>query len=222
MSPGKSIAIDGPVAAGKTVVGRQLADELNYRFLDTGTMYRAVTLVAQQRGIDLEDEAALEHLANSLDINLVQNAQDDRMVVDGQDITNYLRDPEVDRGVSLVSRVPGVRSAMVARQRAIAQEGPIVMVGRDIGTVVLPDAPVKVFLSASVEVRAKRRYNEMRDGGSDIEYETVLEDLQRRDEIDSKRTDSPLRPADDALQLETDDIEIEEVSDRILSLMKCK
>ncbi|MGH2541546.1 MAG: (d)CMP kinase [Ardenticatenaceae bacterium] len=217
----KTVAIDGPVAAGKTVVGREVARQLGCRFLDTGTMYRAVTLAALQRDVNLEDERALEELAHSLDIELVGAEDGDRLMVDGQDITQSLRTSEVERGVSLVARVRGVRSAMVRIQREMAGRGQIVMVGRDIGTVVLPDAPVKVFLNASVEVRARRRYNEMAQAGTEVEYEQVLADLQRRDRIDSERTDSPLRPADDAVQLFTDDMEIGEVSQRILSLVRC-
>ncbi len=217
----RSVAIDGPVAAGKTVVGRLVSRELGCRFLDTGTMYRAVTCVAQQRDMDLEDEDSLSALAHSLEMRLIPGNGGDRLVVNGEDLTDYLRSPEVERGVSLVSRIPGVRAAMVVRQRAMAEEGPIVMVGRDIGTVVLPDAPVKVFLNASVEVRARRRYEEMQQAGSTIAYERVLEDLVRRDKIDSERTDSPLRPAKDAVQLMTDDMEIEEVAQKILALIKC-
>ncbi len=203
------------------MVGRLVSRQLGCRFLDTGTMYRAVTWAAQQRNMDLEDEDTLSALAHSLDMRLIPGNGGDRLIVNGQDVTDYLRNPEVERGVSLVSRIPGVRAAMVVRQRAMADEGPIVMVGRDIGTVVLPDAPVKVFLNASVNVRARRRYDEMRQGGSTIEYERVLEDLIRRDKLDSERTDSPLRPAKDAVQLMTDDMEIEEVAQRILSLVRC-
>ncbi len=134
-------------------MGRLLAQRLGFRFLDTGAMYRAVTLAALRKGIDLADEAALTRLADSLELRLVPGDSGDRLLMDGEDVTDLLRQQKVERGVSLVARVPGVRAAMVRQQQAIAREGPVVMVGRDIGTVVLPDARVKVFLKASVDVR---------------------------------------------------------------------
>ncbi|MCS7207697.1 MAG: (d)CMP kinase, partial [Dehalococcoidia bacterium] len=154
------IALDGPVAAGKTAVGKALAQRLGWRFLDTGAMYRAVAWAAWQRGISPSDGDALTALANTLTIELV-NGPDPRWLVDGQDVTPFLRLPQVEAIVSQVSAVPGVRRALVARQRALAQEGNIIVAGRDIGTVVLPDAPLKVFLLASVETRAMRRWREL-------------------------------------------------------------
>lgn len=221
MSYPTSIAIDGPVASGKTAVGRLLARRLGCRFLDTGAMYRAVTLVALERATDLEDGDALTGLATSLDMRLTAGESGDRLVVDGQDVTDRLRDAEVERGVSLVARVPGVRSALVRQQRAIAREGPVVMVGRDIGTVVLPDAGVKVFLRASAEVRARRRYLELAAKGNAPDFRQVMDDLVRRDKIDSARDDSPLRPALDAIQIETDNMGIEEVVEKIISSARC-
>jgi cytidylate kinase len=215
-----SIAIDGPVAAGKTVVGKEVARRLGFRFLDTGAMYRAVTWAAIHRGIGMEDEAALSELAQSIEIRLVSCESGDRLFVDSKDITDDLRSLEVERDVSLAARVSGLRKALVEQQRAVARQGPIVMVGRDIGTVVLTDADVKVFLKASVEERARRRHQEELDRGIKSDYHQVLEYLARRDEIDSSRTDSPLRPADDATQINTDNLEVEEVVERILSLVE--
>ena len=214
------IAIDGPVASGKTVVGRLIAQRLGFRFLDTGIMYRAVTLVALNRGVEPGDDEALTGLAESLEMRLVPGEAGDRLVVDGEDVTDFLREPEVDRGVSQVSAVSGVRSALVEQQRAIAGEGSIVMLGRDIGTVVLPKADVKVFLTASVEVRARRRYRELQENGSDISYEQVASDLERRDRIDRERAASPLRPADDATQIDTDSLGVEEIAKRILAAVE--
>ena len=214
------IAIDGPVASGKTVVGRLAAQRLGCRFLDTGIMYRAVTWVALSRGVGLGDDEALAELATSLEMRLVPGEAGDRLLVDGEDVTDFLREPEVDRGVSQVSAVSGVRRALVEQQRAIASEGSIVMLGRDIGTVVLPDADVKVFLKASVEVRARRRYSELQEKGSDISYDQVASDLERRDRIDSERADSPLRPADDAIQIDTDSLSVEDIAERILAELK--
>lgn len=182
-------------------------------------MYRAVTWMAMQRGVNLDDAEALTRLASSLSIELVPGEASDRLLVNGQDVTEHLRRPEVERNVSLVAKVPGVREAMVKLQRAIARQDGIVMVGRDIGTVVLPNARVKVFLKASVEVRARRRYLELKEKGASLDYQQVLEDLQRRDKIDSERTDSPLKPADDAVQIQTDNLGIEEVAEKILSLV---
>ena len=206
-----TIAIDGPVASGKTVVGRELAVRLSCRFLDTGNMYRAVTLAALDRNIGLKDQRALQELAEGIEIRLVPVNGSDRLLVDSRDVTDLLRQREIDRGVSAVSAVSGVRRAMVPQQRAVADEGPIVMVGRDIGTVVLPDARVKVFLKASQQVRAQRRHMENTEKGLTTDLNQVTIDLKRRDKQDSEREDSPLRPADDALEIDTDSLSVEEV-----------
>ena len=216
--PGQaSIAIDGPVASGKTAVGRFLARRLGYRFLDTGTMYRAVTLVAIERGTNLENEESLTRVADSLVIKLGGDCSD-RLIVDEEDVTDRLRDADVERGVSLVARASGVRSELVRQQRSIAKEGPIVMVGRDIGTVVLPDASAKVYLEASPHVRARRRQAELESEGRAPDYQQLKQDILRRDAIDSQRADSPLRPADDAVWICTDDLSIQEVPEAILEI----
>ena len=222
MEDARSIAIDGPAASGKTSVGTLLARRLGYRFLDTGTMYRAVTLAAVKRGIDLQDEVALSALALVLEMQVVFRESGDRLLVDATDVTDGLRGPEIDRGVSLVARVSDVRTAMVRQQHAIARDGPIVMVGRDIGTVVLPAARVKVFLSASVEVRAQRRYKELHDLGQPPDYERLVDDITRRDKIDSERSDSPMKPDDDALVIETDTLGVDQVAKRIMSLVESR
>ena len=221
MSSPASIAIDGPVASGKTAVGRLVAERLGCRFLDTGAMYRGVTWAAIKRGIDLQDPDSLAKLASELEITIVPSKAGDRLVMDGEDVTEHLRSPQVEQGVSLVASISGVRSAMVSQQRSLAKERSIVMVGRDIGTVVLPDAPVKVFLKASVDVRARRRFRELVAQGSLPDYQQVVDDLARRDKIDSERTDSPLRPAEGALQIDTDRLEIDEVVEKVLSVVGC-
>ncbi len=220
MGAALAVAIDGPVAAGKTVVGTLVARRLGYRFLDTGSMYRAVTCVAIDRGIDLNDAPLLSTLANAVDLRLESTNGGERLTADGRDLTGELRTAEVERGVSLVARVSGVRRALVSQQRRIAEDGRIVMAGRDIGTVVLPDAPVKVYLNASAEVRARRRHEDLVAQGTDAEPDQVLNDLARRDKIDSERSDSPLRPAADAITIDTDDQGIEQLADRILDLVK--
>ena len=209
-----AVAIDGPAASGKSVIGREVARRLGIRFLDTGIMYRAVTWASIRRGIDSGRERELASVAACSEIRLVTVCEDDRLLLDGDDITDYLRRREVDAAVSAVSAVSGVRRALVAQQRAIAADGPIVMCGRDIGTVVLPDACVKVFLTATTEVRARRRAAEKTENA---DYEKIMDELTRRDRIDSEREDSPLRPAKDAITIATDDMTIEEVVQAILS-----
>ncbi len=211
MSASIAIAIDGPVASGKTAVGREVARRLGCRFLDTGGTYRAVTLEALRLEVDLGHESRLSDLAEHMDIELVGGPDGDRLFVGGVDVTDELRSPAVDRAVSKVSAVSGVRAAVVPQQRRIATQGPIVMVGRDIGTVVLRDARVKVYLDASPEVRAERRCHEMEQSGQSPKLERVLEDLLRRDKIDSERDDSPLMPADDALIIDTGSLGLEQV-----------
>ena len=214
------MAIDGPAASGKTVVGKELARRLDIRFLDTGTMYRAVTWASIRHDIHPDRADDLSALASRADMGLVAVAGDDRLLLDGEDITDSLRLPEVDANVSAVSAISGVRRALVAQQRAIAAGGAIVMCGRDIGTVVLPDASVKVFLTASAEVRAARRVEDMRQGQERVDYDKVLDALRRRDEIDSARDDSPLRPAADATIIHSDNMTIEEVVTEILSKVR--
>ena len=214
-----AIAIDGPVASGKSAVGSRVAHELGYRFVDTGGMYRAVTVAALDRRIDLHDEEALGRLAESISLQVEpQAAGPDRVLADGVDLTELLRTAEVGEAVSLVSRVPRVREAMVRLQRELAAAGEIVMAGRDIGTVVLPDAPLKLYLDASPEERVRRRHDELLAAGESASYDDVREELALRDAIDSRRAASPLRPAEDAVHIDTDHLSLDEVVARILEL----
>ena len=222
MTRPRVIAIDGPVAAGKTTVGRLLARKLRYRFVDTGVMYRAVTWLALQRKVDLDDASGLSNLARHARIELkpaTRPASGRAMVVDGQDVTARLRLPRVERAVSIVSRVRGVRTALVRLQRRMADDGGVVMVGRDIGTVVLPHADIKVYLRASPEERARRRSLEVREAGHAASYETILRDIQRRDRLDSERAVSPLRRAPDARVVNTDGLTLEQVVAEILEMV---
>ncbi len=214
-----TIAIDGPVASGKTTVGKLVARKLDCRFLDTGWMYRAVSYIGLSRGLDIADEDDMTRLAEYITMWLKASKEGERLLVDGEDITDHLREPQVERGVSVVAAIPGVRVALVRQQRAIAADGPIVMVGRDIGTVVLWNARVKVFLNASAEVRARRRHEERKNSPGSPRYDEVLEDLIRRDTMDSERADSPLRPAEDAVIMDTDDMAISEVARSIVELV---
>ena len=213
------IAIDGPVAAGKTAVGRELARNLGFAYLDTGIMYRAITWLALHSGIPVEDEASLGELARTNPVDVVGD-EGNRVSMAGHSLGPELRDSSVDGNVSAVSKAPAVRKALVAQQRQTAAEGKIVMIGRDIGTVVLPDADLKVFLTASPENRARRRWREMRDLGQSVELETVLSETLARDEIDSSRDDSPLKPAKDAWKLNTDGLNIEQVVRKIVARAK--
>jgi cytidylate kinase len=210
-----TITIDGPAASGKSTIGELLARHLGYLYFDTGVMYRAVTWAALSRGVPIEDEAAVTALAEQLRIDVLPpNTGDGRqytVLADGVDVTWAIRAPEVDANVSPVSAYPGVRRALVAQQRRVAAGGRVVMTGRDIGTVVLPDADLKLYLDASVEERARRRWREVRARGEGTGYEAVVASMRRRDRIDSHRAVSPLRAADDAVVVDTTDLSIEEV-----------
>jgi cytidylate kinase len=214
------IAIDGPVASGKTAVGRGIARKLGMRFLDTGIMYRAVTWIALDRNMHIGDEDQLSILAESVRMTLVTGDSEDRLFLDEMDVTDHLRVATVERHVSAVASVARVRLALVERQRDIAKQGPVVMVGRDIGTVVLPNAEFKAFLDASVDVRAQRRHSEMVAKGLESNLEQVKADLARRDKLDTDRDNSPLRAAEDAAVINTDDLGLEEVIIKILKLME--
>lgn len=210
-----TIAIDGPVAVGKNAIGSLLAQRLGYRFLDTGAMYRALTWLALELGIDLADEKALEELAFGANIELAAEA----VMVADRDVTGDIRGEEVERGVSLVAKVAGVRRALVTKQRQMAQGGQVVVAGRDIGTVVLPHAELKLYLAASAEERAHRRYLELVQRGEEANYEQVLAELKRRDKIDSERALAPLQPAPDAKVIDTDGLNIEQVLAEIMGII---
>lgn len=218
------IAIDGPAASGKSTLGKKLADELGYLFFDTGVMYRAVTWVALENHISLDDESAITRLAEITDIDVRPSSQADGrncdIMADGRDITWKIRRPEVDANVSQVSAYPGVRKALTAQQRRIGLRGEVVMVGRDIGTVVLPDADVKIYLDASTEERARRRYEESLTRGEDVQFEDILDTMRKRDRIDSTREVAPLRKAEDAVVLDSDNMSAEQVLRAVLQILK--
>lgn len=220
MSIPKNIAIDGPAASGKSTLGEKLAERLGYLYFDTGIMYRAVTLAALQVFSSVADEAAVTDLANRLQIDVrppsVPDGRKSDVLLDGKDITWAIRRTEVDSNVSQVSAYPGVRKAMTEQQRRIGQRGQVVMVGRDIGTVVMPDAELKIYLDASVEERARRRFSELEQRSEEVTYEDILSAMRRRDKVDSTRAVAPLRPADDAIILNTDGLNIEEVLQRVI------
>lgn len=198
-------------------MGLSLARSLRYRLVDTGMMYRAVTWLALERGLDLANEDQLVSLAEASRIELGQPTESGAATIriDGLEITDKLRSPEVDRNVSLVSRVAGVRTAMVKRQRELAREGRLIMLGRDIGSVVLTDAPVKIYLDASAEERARRRFLELQAAGSERPEDEILRELQQRDEMDQQRHVSPLKPAPDAIVIDTTGLTLDEVIERV-------
>lgn len=224
MPVAKTIAIDGPAASGKTTLGKRLADELGYLFFDTGVMYRALTWAVLQQRLDLNDESAVSDLARSIEIDIRAPSQPDSrnsdILVDGKDVTWEIRQPDVEAHVSQVSAYPGVRHALSAQQRRIGQRGHVVMVGRDIGTVVMPDADVKIYLEASLEERARRRYTELLQRGQPADLQEILKAMRKRDEIDSTREVAPLRPADDAVILDSDQLDAEQVYIQALDLVR--
>ncbi len=213
------IAIDGPVAVGKSSVGLRLAKRLGYIFFDTGMIYRAFTWKVLKSGISPEDEQRLRKLATTTKFDFIPSKQGALSVlVDGENVSSELLSPEIEELVALIAKVAGVRQAMVSEQRRLAKRGGVVMAGRDIGTVVLPWAELKIFLTASTEVRAKRRYKELVKRGENSSLEIVLADLRRRDEMDINRSISPLKPAEDAIIINTEVLSLERVVDRIYTL----
>jgi cytidylate kinase len=217
------IAIDGPAGVGKSTIGRLLAERLGYLYFDTGVMYRAVTLEALRRELATDDANALTTLAEALRIDVVPaNVDDGRLytvLVDGRDVTWELRRPEVEAAVSPISAVPGVRLALRDEQRRVAAQGRIVMVGRDIGTVILPDADLKLFVDATVEERARRRYRECLMRGEEVTYEDILASVRDRDRLDRNKPISPLVPAEDAIIVETTGFSVDEVLDQVMTIV---
>lgn len=220
------VAIDGPSGAGKSTVAKAVAKELGFSCLDTGAMYRAIAWQALQNGVSLDDEAALGEIARTYDIAFGHVEGDPvpkRVFIGDAEVTDAIRTAEIDRAVSPTSAAPSVRAALLDQQRRIGNGGDYVVEGRDIGTVVFPDAAVKVFLTASDEERAHRRVRQNVDRGiGSIDYEEVLADLRRRDAADSSRATAPLRAADDAVQIDSTSHYIEEVIDQICALAREK
>jgi CMP/dCMP kinase len=218
-----AIAIDGPAASGKTTIGKMLAEALGYLLLDTGSMYRAATLAVLQKGIDPADEAAVAAVTRDLNLEIrpASSESDGRLytvLIDGQDVTWELRAPAVDANVSQVSAYAEVRRVLVQQQRDIARRYHVVMVGRDIGTVVLPEAELKLYISASAEERAGRRCRERQSQGITSDYHNILADVIRRDRLDSSRAHSPMRAAADAILIDSTGRSPEAILEQILSL----
>ncbi len=220
------IAIDGPAASGKSTIGALVAERLGYLYFDTGVMYRAVTSVALAERVAIDDERAVTKLAGRIHIDFqppeIPDGRQFTVIADGRDITWAIRDKSVDANVSPVSAYPGVRRAMTAQQRRIGLRGRVVMVGRDIGTVVLPEADLKIYLDAIEEERARRRWRERIERGEQVEFAEVLKQIRRRDEIDSSRSVAPLKKAEDAVYLDSTGLSISQVLERVMEIIAAR
>ncbi|ELK45354.1 (d)CMP kinase [Halobacillus sp. ACCC02827] len=217
-----TIAIDGPAAAGKSTVAKKVAEELSFIYVDTGAMYRALTWKALKHKVSLEDEEALTALLKETELNLIQSPDGQRVILDGKDVSDDIRTDEVTNQVSIAAKHRLVREEMVRRQQELVKDRGVVMDGRDIGTHVLPQAEVKVFMIASVEERAERRHKENLKKGFQSDLQQLKEDIRKRDEIDSNREIAPLVKAADAVEVDTTSMDIEEVVSRILDIVKEK
>ncbi|MEQ6376208.1 (d)CMP kinase [Bacillaceae bacterium S4-13-58] len=217
-----AIAIDGPAAAGKSTVAKLLARELHYTYIDTGAMYRALTKKAMDEKVDLEDEKKLTDVLKNTTIELVHGENNQLVFVDGTDVSEEIRNPTISNSVSIVAQHENVRKEMVKRQKALAEKRGVVMDGRDIGTHVIPNAEVKIFLIASVEERAERRYKEDIQKGYQVNLEIIQKEIRERDRFDSQRKIAPLTKAEDAVEVDTTSKSIEEVKDEILNIVKSK
>lgn len=205
-----AIAIDGPAGAGKSTIAKAAARKLGYIYVDTGAMYRAIGLYALRSGISVTDTDEVISLLDEIKLSLARNEQGEQLVIlNGEDVSGLIRTEEVSMAASKVSAVPKVREFLLSLQRDMAESNNVIMDGRDIGTVVLPDAKVKIFLTASAEIRARRRYDELIAKGQEADYETVLRDVKQRDENDMNRPIAPLKPAEDSILVDTSDIDLE-------------
>lgn len=215
-----NIAIDGPASAGKSTIAKKIAARLGLIYLDTGAMYRVLTLAGIRGKLNLENESSLLDLLNETQISFDQSKGEQKVFLNGEDVTEAIRSLDVTQNVSLVSSHEKVRAEMVARQQKIAQDGGIVMDGRDIGTVVLPNADLKIYLVASAEERALRRYRESIEKGMDVSLEKLTEDMKARDHYDMNREASPLRKAEDAVELDSTKLSIDEVVETVLEMVE--
>ncbi|WP_137817990.1 (d)CMP kinase [Pseudomonas sp. 2FG] len=213
------IAIDGPSGSGKGTVAGLLAKKLGWSLLDSGALYRLLAFAARNHGVDLTNEEAMKVLAAHLDVQFIAatNAQPQRIILEGEEVTDAIRNEQVGAGASQVAALPAVRDALLQRQRAFLEAPGLVADGRDMGTVVFPEAPLKIFLTASAEERARRRYLQLKAKGDDVNLTSLLDEIRARDERDTQRAVAPLKPAPDAIQLDSTELSIEQVLERILS-----
>ena len=217
-----NVAIDGPAGAGKSTVAKAAAKELGYIYVDTGALYRAVGVFALRLGVATDDAAAVEGILGSVKVELKFTNGEQQVFLNGENVSSEIRTPEASMAASNVSAIPAVRAFLFDLQKNIAAENDCIMDGRDIGTVVLPDAQVKIFLTASPEIRARRRYDELTAKGQQVEYNDVLDDLIKRDYNDSHREVAPLRPADDSVTVDTSGLSLEQSIERVIQAVREK
>ena len=216
-----AIALDGPAGAGKSTIARRAASELNYIYVDTGALYRSIALAALKKGIEPDDAAEAEKLLPEITVDLAFNDNGEQIVLlNGENVSADIRTPEVSMAASKISAIPAVRAFLLDLQRGMAKTHNVIMDGRDIGTVVLPDAQVKIFLTASPEARAGRRYKELVEKGMDVNFEDILQDVITRDYNDSHRETAPLKPAPDSVTVDTTELDFEQSVEKIISVIK--
>ena len=213
------ISIDGPAASGKTSIGRKVSSHLKFRFLDTGLMYRAATWIVIKNNINIDNEFEIASSVTNSNFSINSTIKEDSLFIDNYNVISELRTSEIDKYVSQVSKIAKVRETLVNQQRSIAASGNIVMVGRDIGSVVLPNADIKIYLDASLEIRAKRRFEEVK-GNTKLSFKEIKQDLEKRDIIDSNRKISPLTIPEDATVVNTDNLTISQVIEKIISIVE--
>ncbi len=214
------IAIDGPAGAGKSTISKKIAKELGYVYIDTGAMYRTVGLKAHREGIDTLDREGVISLLDNLDIDIVASSAEQKIMLDGQDVSSLIRTPEISMAASNVSKIPEVRQALLKLQRSLANDKNVVMDGRDVATCILPDAEIKIFLTASVDARAKRRYDELITSGKEVSFEDVKKEMIQRDHNDSTREVSPLKIDKDATVIDTSNLTLEESIYKIIEYVR--
>jgi len=222
MKKGLIIAIDGPAASGKSTTAQLLAEKLGYVYIDTGAMYRACALKAKKMGIDINDEESIRELLDDIDIRIENHNSKNRIFLDGEDVSEDIRADDISALASAISAIPAVRYKMVELQRKMGEKGGVILDGRDIGTFVFPTAEVKFFLTASPEVRAKRRWLELQQKGINKDFSEVLADLVKRDNNDSQRALAPLKKADDAIEVDTSNMTIEEQTDFLYQIIRSR
>lgn len=216
-----AIALDGPAGAGKSTIARRAAEALDFIYVDTGALYRAIGLAVSRAGVTPEDQAAVEALLGEISVDLAFNESGAQIVLlNGEDVSSLIRTPEASMTASAVSAIPCVRAFLLDLQRGMAKKHNVIMDGRDIGTVVLPDAQVKIFLTASPEARAGRRYKELIEKGMDVRFEDILDDVNKRDYNDTHRETAPLKPAEDSVTVDTTELDFEQSVDKIISVIK--
>ncbi len=216
------IAIDGPAASGKSTTAQRLAQKLGYVYLDTGAMYRACALKARQEGIDLQDESAIQSMLDIIDIRIVLSDHANVIMLDGKDVSQAIRENAISKMASDISALPAVRHKMVELQRKLAADGGVILDGRDIGTFVFPDADIKFFLTASAEVRAQRRLLELQEKGISASIDNVLQEILERDRNDANRALAPLLRADDAMEVDTSKLSIDDEVSRLYDLIQAR